>query len=90
VFATANGLAGTTLCARFPRHQPTGYANLDAFATETQRGVHCFAHRATESDALFKLQCDGFSHQLRIEFRAMHFLNIDVHFALGALFARLA
>src|SRR5438445_2132957 len=65
--------------------QPAGDAHLDAFAAETQRGVHRFAHRAAKGHALFKLQRDGFGDELGIELGAVHFLNVDVHFALGAL-----
>src|SRR6202166_4040892 len=66
--------------------QATRYANLDAFATKTQCGVNRFAHSAAESYALLELQRDGFGHQLSIEIRAMYFLDVDMHFALGALF----
>src|SRR5882762_3406616 len=65
--------------------QPAGHAHLDAFAAEAQRGVHRFTHRAAKRHPLFKLQRDGFSHQLRVQLRAVHFLNIDVHFPLRAL-----
>src|SRR3984893_17092994 len=65
--------------------QAAGHAHLDTFATEAQRGVHRFAHRAAKRHALFELQRDGFGNELRIELRAVHFLNVDVHFALGAL-----
>ena len=65
--------------------QTARHANLDALAAKAQRRIHGFAHRAAERHALFQLQRDRFRHQLRIEFRAVHFLNVDVHFALGAL-----
>src|SRR5256885_11518341 len=60
-------------------------AHLDAFAAKAQRRVHRFAHRTPKGHALFELQRDGFSDELRIQLRPVHFLNIDVHFALGAL-----
>src|SRR5882757_2965981 len=69
----------------FSAVQATGHAHLDAFAAEAQRGVHRFTHRAAKGHALFELQRDGFGHQLRVQLRAVHFLNIDVHFPLGAL-----
>src|SRR5271168_967342 len=65
--------------------QAAGDAHLDAFAAETQGRVHGFAHGAAESHALFELQGDGFRDELRIEFRAVDFLDVDVHFAFGAL-----
>src|SRR6202022_4891690 len=65
--------------------QAAGYAHLDAFATETQRGVHRFSHRAAECHALFELQRDRFGDELRVQLRAVHFLNVNVYFALGAL-----
>src|SRR5712691_6849114 len=35
--------------------------------------------------ALFELQCNRLRDELRIQLRAVHFLNVDVHFAFGAL-----
>src|SRR4029077_18990336 len=32
-----------------------------------------------------ELQRDGFGDELRVQLRAVHFLNVDVHFTLGAL-----
>src|SRR2546427_616370 len=57
--------------------QTTSATNLDSLAPEPQRGVHGFAHRAPESHAFFELQGDRFGHQLRVEFRPVHFLNVD-------------
>ena len=65
--------------------QPARYAHLDAFAAKSQRRIHCLAHRAPESHALFKLQRNRFGHERRVQFRAVHFLNIDVHFPLCPL-----
>jgi hypothetical protein len=31
------------------------------------------------------LKRDGFRNQCRVQFRAVHFLDVDVHFAFGAL-----
>ena len=59
--------------------------HLDALAAEPQRRIHGLAHRAAKGHALFELQRDRFGHQLRVQLRTMHFLNIDMHFALGAL-----
>src|SRR5450432_277880 len=73
------------LAGDFRAVQAAGHANLDAFAAEAQSGVHRFAHGAAKSHALFKLQRDGFGDQLRVQLRAMHFLNVDVHFTLGTL-----
>src|SRR6266702_968392 len=63
-----------------PRH-----AHFDPLAAETQRRIHRFAHCAAKGHALFELQRNRLRHQLRVEFRTVHFLNVDVHFALGAL-----
>jgi len=38
-----------------------------------------------EGHALFKLQRNRLRHELRIQLRTVHFLDVDVHFALGAL-----
>src|SRR5581483_7063045 len=65
--------------------EPARYAHLNSLAAEPQRRIHGFSHRSTERHALFQLQCDGLSHQLRIEFRLVYFLNIDEHLALGLL-----
>src|SRR5271163_2200715 len=65
--------------------QTTGHAHFDALAAKAQRRVHRFAHGAAEGHALFELQSDGFCHQGGVEFRAVHFLNVNVHFTLGAL-----
>src|ERR1700722_18328446 len=39
--------------------QAARYANLDALATEAQRGVDRLAHGPAEADALLELQRDG-------------------------------
>src|SRR6266704_1320721 len=44
-----------------------------------------FSAIQTPRHALFELQRNRLRHQLCVEFRAVHFLNVDVHFALGAL-----
>src|SRR4029077_17512154 len=73
------------LAGDFCAVQAAGNANLDAFATKTQSRVNGFAHGAAEGHALFELQSDRFGDQRGVELRAMHFLNVDMHFALGAL-----
>src|SRR6266852_5928672 len=73
------------LARDFRSVQPPCHAHLDAFAAKAQRRIHRFAHRAPERHAFFELQCNRFRHQGRIQFRPMHFLDVDVHFALGAL-----
>ena len=65
--------------------QTAGHANLDALAAETQRRVNGFAHRAAERHALFELERNRFRDERCVELRTMHFLNVDVHFTLGAL-----
>src|SRR5450755_2352276 len=65
--------------------QAACYANLDALASETQRRIYRFAHRAAEGHALFELQRDRFRDQRGVEFRTVHFHDVDVHFAFGAL-----
>src|SRR5713226_4625098 len=65
--------------------QAPGHAHLNAFAAKAQRGVHCLPHRAAKGHALFQLQRNRFRDKLRVQLRAVHFLNVDVHFALGAL-----
>src|SRR5450755_159832 len=59
--------------------------DLDALAAETQCRIDRLAHGAAEADTLFELQCNRFRNQLGIEFRLVHFLNIDVDLAPGAL-----
>ncbi len=73
------------LARDFRAVQPPGDAHLDSLAAESQRRIDRLAHRPPERHALFKLQRNGFRHQLGIKFRTVHFLNVDVHFALGAL-----
>ena len=65
--------------------QPARHANLDSLAAEPQRRIDSLAHGAPESHALFELQGNRFRHQLRIELRLVHFLNVDEYFALGLL-----
>src|ERR1051325_9410940 len=65
--------------------QPAGHANLDALAPETKRRIHRLAHRATKRYPLFQLQRNRLGNQGRVQLRAVYFLNVDVHFALGAL-----
>src|SRR5262249_25686980 len=73
----------------FPRNfravQTAGDADFDSLAAKTQSRINRFAHGAAERNALFKLQRDGFSDEGGVELRAVHFLNVNVHFALGAL-----
>src|ERR1700732_1909753 len=64
--------------------QAAGHTHFDTFATEAQCGVHRFTHRAAKRHALLEPQRDRFGDELRIELRAMHFLNVDVHFELRA------
>jgi len=42
-----------------------------------RRRIDGLAHRPSERHALFKLQRDGFGHQLRVQFRFVNFLNIE-------------
>src|SRR5580658_8521724 len=70
------------LAGDFRAVQTAGDANFNALATETQRGVHGLAHGAAEGDALFKLQRDGFRNERSVQFRAVHFDDVNVHFAL--------
>src|SRR5262244_3388888 len=65
--------------------QAAGNTDFDSLAAETQSRVHRFAHRAAESNALFELQRNRFRNKRCLELRAVHFLNVDVHFALRAL-----
>src|SRR5271157_255291 len=65
--------------------QPPAHSHLDAFATEAQRRIHRLAHRPPEAHALFQLQRNRFRHQLRIQLRLVHFLDIDMHFARSLL-----
>src|ERR1035438_3750440 len=58
--------------------------DLDPLAAEAQRRIHRLTHRPPESYTFFQLQRDRFRNQLRIEFRLMHFLDIDKHFARSA------
>ena len=64
--------------------QTAGNADFDAFAAKTERRINRFAHRTAKRHALFKLQRNRFRHQRCIEFRAVYFLNVDVHFTLGS------
>src|SRR5229473_4477105 len=73
------------LARDFRAVQPACHPHLDAFAAKTQRRIHRFAHRAAERHPLFELQSNRFRHQRGIQFRTMHFLNVNMHFALGAL-----
>ena len=59
--------------------------SLDALAAKTESRVNRLAHSAAESNALFQLQGNRFRHELGVQFGAMNFLDVDVHFALGAL-----
>src|SRR6184192_4120420 len=65
--------------------QPARHAHFDAFAAEAQRRIHRFAHRPAKRHALFELQRNRLSDELGVQLRAVHFLDVDVHFALGAL-----
>ena len=65
--------------------QPACYAHLDAFTAEAQRRIHRLAHRAPERHALFELQRNRLRNELRIQFRAVHFQDVNVHFPFGAL-----
>src|SRR5579863_10288384 len=64
--------------------QASAYADFDALATKTQRGIYRLAHSPAEADALFQLQRDGFGNQLGIEFGLVHFLDVDKDFARSA------
>src|SRR6516225_490851 len=65
--------------------QTAAYANLNTLAAEAQRRIDSLAHSATEADALLELQRNVLRHQLCVELRLVHFENIDVHVAAGAL-----
>src|SRR5262249_380887 len=65
--------------------QTAGDANLNPLATEAQSGVHSLAHGATKADALFKLQCDRFRDQLRIELGLVHLHDVNEDITIGAL-----
>src|SRR5579864_5843397 len=60
-------------------------ANLDPLASEAQRRIDGFTHCTAETNSLLQLQRDGFRNQLCIKLRLVHFLNIDVDLAIGAL-----
>src|SRR4029077_7256532 len=57
---------------------------FNSLASEAQRGIDGLAHGAAEGHAFFELQGDGFGDQRGIELRTVHFLDVDMHFALGA------
>src|SRR5215469_4825095 len=65
--------------------QSAADVHLYTLATETQRGINRLPHGPAEGHALFELQGNRLRHQLRGQLRTMHFLNVDVHFPLGAL-----
>src|ERR1700722_3060438 len=65
--------------------QTAGDANLDALATETERGIDGLAHGAAEANTLLQLQCDVLGYQLRVQLRLVHLENVDEHLAVGAL-----
>src|SRR6185437_2437555 len=65
--------------------QPARDANLDPFATETQRRVDALAHGAAKADALLKLKGDVLGYELRIELRLVDLDDVDKHVAVGAL-----
>src|SRR5207253_1672485 len=74
------------LAARdFRAVQPAAHAHLDSFAAEAQRAIHGLAHGAAEGHALFELQRDRLTYQLRVQLRLVHFLNVDEDLALGLL-----
>ena len=49
------------------------------------RRLDRLAHRTAERHALFQLQRDRFRYQLRIQFRLVHFLDVNKHFPAGLL-----
>ena len=59
--------------------------HLDPFTAETQRRIHRLAHGTPERNALLQLQANRLRHQLRVQLRTVHFLNVDKHLALGLL-----
>ena len=65
--------------------QPAGYTNFDPLATKPQRRIDGLAHSAPECHALFQLQGNRFRHELGIELRLVHFLDVDEYFAFGLL-----
>src|SRR5580704_16626969 len=73
------------LAGDFRAVQASGNADLDSLAAEAQRGIDGLAHGPAKGDALFELQRDRFGDERGIEFRPVHFLDVDMHFALGAL-----
>ena len=65
--------------------QPAANADLNSLAAEAQRRIHGFAHGAPESHTLLQLQRNVLGHELRVELRLVHFLNIDKDITIGAL-----
>src|SRR5205814_2530076 len=60
-------------------------AHLDAFAAEAQGRIHRLTHGAAEADALLELQRDVLRHELGIELRLVHFLDVDEDLTRGPL-----
>src|SRR5262249_6705722 len=65
--------------------QAAAHADLDALRTETQCRINGLSHRAAESDSLFQLHRNGLGDKLRIEFRSVDFLNIDIDLTIRPL-----
>src|SRR6266853_57499 len=73
------------LARDFRAVQTAGDTNLDSLASETQGRVHRLAHGAAEGHALFELQRNRFGDELRLQFRPVDFLDVNVNFAFRAL-----
>src|SRR6266853_4386499 len=73
------------LARDFRAVQTASDTNLDSLTSETQGRVHRLAHGAAEGDTLFELQCNRFGDELRVQFRPVDFLDVNVNFAFRAL-----
>src|SRR5262249_35862698 len=65
--------------------QAATHADLDSFCAESQSRIDRLSHGAAESDALFQLHRNRFGDELRIEFRSVDFLDVDVDLAIRPL-----
>ena len=59
--------------------------NLDSLCAKTQCGIDRLSHRAAECDSLFELHRDGLGDELRVQFRTMDLLNVDIDLAVRPL-----
>src|SRR5436305_5176613 len=65
--------------------QASRNADFDALATKAQSGIHRFTHGAAEANTFLELESARFGNQLCIEFRLVHFLNVDENIPVRAL-----